>query len=415
MGFFKSLGRGLASVGSKLLGKVPGFGEYLQAGFDSLVGDLYRGSEVSDAYDRQLAYQRSLMQSQFDNQVKLFDMQQDATNRSLINQYAQYRELGVNPLSINGSVVSAPLPSASSGGASFDPSHLAMLSQQESMMRSQQDLMASEAEKNRAEANAIDPDEASSRTFLNLSSAERIKALLNGEVELQDANISLMTSMKYLNERQISFVDAKISEIQSSIDQINANIGLLREETRVRKLTADTFVDNLRMNWDKIRSDIQRNSNLNYNDTRRVTGELHNWMVQNRYTLASLPLLHSQTRIVANEAFQSDVNKGMVLNNLPVLQNLYTKDLLFKFKILENGRIRLDVDNANAKNYLDNKDWFNTWNTIGAVTHGLGISLNAGFNLSRSFNTSDSRSTGDYRTHTSFDKPSFAPVRGFAQ
>lgn len=256
---FKSLAR----AATPFLGNIPIVGGLLQ----NAAQDIWRQEDTTQAYNQNLSYQKNLMSTQNQYNIDMFNRQLEANKSSIIDQYRQYQELGINPLMLNGGVQQTNMAGApaSSIPAPFEPVS--------SLQSAQIDLMRSESAKNRAEANAIDPEEARSRTRLNNVQAEYTTQLSTTEqgmrkYKILDAqNICNLTVVKAeLTKRESEYYRDLRSLLSEQINETNQHAGLLLEQQRTEvfnRQQAEIMNKATREHWNKQDKAALINANAN--------------------------------------------------------------------------------------------------------------------------------------------------------
>lgn len=180
-------------------------------------GSALLGSVSKDmAQNSYISQQNALFDKQAQFANEMFDKQLAANRRSIIDQYNQYREIGINPLSAN-------MSQSSMANQAATPS-VGAPNYQSPLENAQMRLLDAQTAKTNAEAAAIDPQESRSRTYLNMANAEQIKALQDGLIKLQD-------STWRFNESQIKVNESNLHKINKEIDVLNEQSAKLASET----------------------------------------------------------------------------------------------------------------------------------------------------------------------------------------
>lgn len=327
MSFLKNLASGLASAASSFAGAFGNSNPWTSIASAGLNG-LFSSFQQDQASKDYMRNQLDLLQNQQQFQEHMFDRSLDANRHSILDQYAQYRELGINPLSLNGSMnqSNVSIPSAPSAPTAnyTSPAELAQIR-----------LADSQSAKNYAEARAIDPNEAPARTALMQSQTTTEDALRpwRGQLYKGQYNLCLVECEKAY--KSIDALDTEMKRTQKDIDYYDASkyYEFLLHDKEFRKLDAESQA---------IISEISRQWFLAKWSAKVSQSEID-------VNKASSDLLHQQTQTELENTQIKALEKSVKVmeEHLGVSYQRAMKELSdIDFKIVsdENQRLRLEFD-----------------------------------------------------------------------
>lgn len=176
-----------------------------------------------------------------DFQREMFDKQLEANRRAIKDEYQQYRELGINPMAMN---LQQTNMAGSAGSPASQPHQYTT-----PLERANIELIHSQARLNEKQADAIDPDEAPSRTALNRSSASWADAQKETEdlirpfkKDLYQYQINDMIESVYYKDKQIEALDSQILSNKAYLDYLASDkfFEYLKTSTEVKKMNSET-------------------------------------------------------------------------------------------------------------------------------------------------------------------------------
>lgn len=208
-------------------------------------------------------------------QWQLEDWERETAYNSPANQLKLMKQAGLNPLLFNESVANTSTPSANSPlAASSSPASSSPASAGSGGQLSivNPPLMAAQTRLANAEA-----EKAESDIDVNKTQNERIKALMNGEVKLQESRYLVDLSdaenkkaAAKLALKECEKIDAELPAIRTQLDQISQQLRLWKQQEDLTEKEIKAFDDRLQMEFRKILSDINRNEWQNRLDSRQI-------------------------------------------------------------------------------------------------------------------------------------------------
>ena len=260
-------------------------------------------------------------------------MKQNEYN-SPANQLKLMQEAGLNPNMFNQNVAGATTPS-SGVSASSSPATSSMASigapsvpnlQNPELMMAQSRLLNAQA------------DKAESDVDVNKATAQRVRSLLNGEIQIQNSTINLMAQQEKLSYAEAKKALASCRQLEQQTSNlmrewvlIGENISNLRLNNQLTQKEVDLYVD-------RISSEIaERLSNINFQKA-GIVGIYAN--AEDARSRASLN--REQQKLVAKQVVQQLLtNRSM---ELAIQFTEETQPSLIKFTNANNGKLTIDAN-----------------------------------------------------------------------
>lgn len=251
--------------------KLFGFGNIASSAVNAGLG-LYSLHQQKKENEKTREYNFKLAQMQNQWNVEQWQRENDYNNPA--NQVARIKAAGLNPDLIYGGGIqntsaTSPQMSAGAAAAPMDWSSLANINPVNSYL----DAQLKQAQIDNINA---DTNKKGAETSILTDEKKFLSALRQGQIDLQNIQISVADKNMQLTDSEIRLNQAKLTEIEASVSSMNANI---------TKLFNDMDIDLKRLELDKLVSDAQLREiasrcSLNYEQANRYRSELQSVLRQ---------------------------------------------------------------------------------------------------------------------------------------
>lgn len=336
--FFKNLLGGVVNAGKAVANVLAPTNPWAQGAASGLEG-IFSSMQMDDANDRNM----QILDKQMDFQREMFDKQVEVNKHSITDQYEQLRDLGINPLGMN---LTQGYQSAPSSAPSATPYQY-----MSPLERAQIDLADSQARKNLAEANAIDPNESKSRTAENQAQARYLESLTTSEdgmrvFKIRDAenNCKLTVEKANLTRAEAKYYRKLSEQLNAQIRFTNAHTKLVTEQEQTEifnRQQAEIMNKAQRQHWHNEDKAAMVNANANANNVAlawtRWDTEKHLYESQDKYWQTTVENLKKEGRL-------KDVEVSFAENTLDMRFQAFGAEWLYHITQMEDGTKRIELD-----------------------------------------------------------------------
>lgn len=208
-------------------------------------------------------------------------------------------------------------------------------------------------------------DAAEQKAGLDKTNAQRIKALLDGELKLQDSTWNVLMSEKDKNEKQASLylkeierIDAEIPLVKGNLDKIRAEIDNLVKAGELTQKEIDSYEDRLAADLLEVMSRIDLNTK---------SGQYY--LASADAASASAALSREQKELVAKQIIHQGLQNGIIAIDLVNAQG--TQQSRLQADLAELGKTKIDAE----------IDSYPVWNAVRGVLRALGQVFGANANI----------------------------------